>query len=368
LVVKYSDDQLAVSDILEGTFDLTLNNFKINQGGNDSIVGVLPWIENQFLVFMSRSIYIAYVQTDSFDPGAPPGAGSFVSVVTTQVGCVARKSIVAAGQFVFFMSGKGVHMLTPQLDLKVIGETLPLSEPIDDFFDDVNFAAVSKANAVYYDNRFYISLPTGTATRNTKTLVYNTLNKNWESIDIYPIVGTDIMYQDDWQVCQYGGKRRLFLMTRFSGSANYGGIFLTEDIDGGDEFKTINGRPTLPFVIPAVIEDESQTVPIDARLKSREYTFDNIQAKRLSRGEFQFNNTPGDIISLIVRTHDPDAEETVLTYEFGGSTTHDSTLRPRIGLRGATMEFETVFLKGRPQLKGSSLYAIVSNRNMESQE
>ena len=373
LCIKYDDYQIAVSDILEEVCDLSLNNFVVNQGGNDQIVGFLPWIENQFLVFMEKSIFIVFVETTSYITGQSPGVNSTVTVVTTQVGCLARKSIVSAGQFVFFLSGKGVHMLTPQLDLKLIGQTLPLSEPVDDFFDQVNFTAASNASAVYYDNRFFISLPTNSATRNNKTLVYNTLNQAWESVDTYPSVTdggiTYTMYQDDWQVCQYGGKRRLFLLTRFNGITSYGGIFLTEELDGGDEFKGINGSPVLPFVLPSKIETlESQTVLIDARIRSREYTFNNIQGKRFSRAESQFNNSSGNIISMIARTHDPDAVETVATYTFSGSTTADSTVRPRIAMRGSTIDIETVFLKGRPQLKGGVVYAIVANRNMETQE
>lgn len=375
LVVKYASDQIAVGDILAETFDVGLNNFKINQGGNDTIVGVLPWIENNFLVFMRRSIFVAYVETTSYIQGTKPGVNSSITVITTQVGCVARKSIVSAGQFVLFLSGKGVHMLTPQLDLKLIGQTLPLSDPIDDFFDNVNFAAVSNAVSSYYDNRFYISMPTNGATRNNKTLVYNTLNKAWESVDVYPTttdgVNTYTMFQDDWQVCQYGGKRRLFLLTRFSGATGYGGIFLTEELDAGDEFSAVNGNPVLPFTIPSVpIESgtNKQLVLIDAYIRSREYTFDNTMNKRFSRTEHQFNNSAGDIVSLIVRTHDPDATETILTYTFSGSNTGDSTLRPRVAMRGSTVDVEVKFLKGRPSLKSGAVFAIVSNRNMETQE
>lgn len=365
LVVKYSDDQIAVSDILEENFDLSFNNFRINQGGNDKIVGLLPWIENQFLVFMAKSIYIAFVETTNYLTGSPPGVGSSITVVTTQVGCIARKSIVAAGQFVFFLSGKGVHMITPQLDLKLIGNTLPLSEPIDDFFDTVNFTTVSKASAVYYDNRFFISLPINSSTRNDRTLVFNTLNKAWESIDVYPTG----MYQDDWQVCQYQGKRRLFLLTLFAGASTYGGIFLTEQYDGGDEYTSLNGNPVIPFVLPATLETTTgQLVPIQASVRTREYTFDSTNNKRYSSGEFQFNNSTGDIIQITSRTHDPDSSEVVLTYEFQGSSTGDSTLRPRIAARGATIDMEVSFIKGRPSLKSGAVFAITANRNMDSQE
>lgn len=364
LCIKVEDYQIAVSDILAENCDLGLNNFLINQGGNDTIVGFLPWIENQFLVFMQRSVFVVFVETTSYVNGTSPGSNSSITVVTTQVGCIARKTIVSAGQYVFFLSGKGVHVITPQLDLKLIGNTQPLSEPIDDFFDSVNFAAVKSACAVYYDNRFFISLPTNSSTRNDKTLVYNALNQAWESVDVYPVG----MYQDDWLVCQYLGKRRLFLLTRFQ-SPLFGGIFLTEEYTGGDEFNSFIGNPILPFYLPAQITTTGgQLVDIDARIRSREYTFDSFFTKRISSGEYQFNNTAGDVVSIVARTHDPDSEQTVLVYTFNGSSQNDSTLRPRIAARGAAIDMEVLFLKGRPSLKGSMVFAINSNRNMDSQE
>jgi hypothetical protein len=377
LVCKVSDDRLVVSDIFSELFDFQINNFKINQGGNDAIVGVLPWIENQFLVFMKRSIWIAYVETTSYGSTgeASPGANSSVTIVTTQVGCLSRRSIVAAGQFVFFLSGKGVHVLTPQLDLKLLGNTMPLSEPIDNFFDNVNYAAASKTVASYYDNRFFIALPTGSETRPNAVLVYNTLNQNWESIDTYPVTSTGSLYIDGYAVCQYGNQRRQFILTNFWGPTKFGGIFLTEEFPNtqfpiyGDQFNTSTGTPALPFFLPATLNSGAPYLfPIDARIRSREYTFDNTNQKRFSRGEYQFNNSPGDIVWIVARTHDPDIQETVMKYAFSGSNTGDSTLRPRIALRGACMDMEVQFKSGRPALKSGTIYAIVANRNMVSNE
>jgi hypothetical protein len=378
LVCNVSNDQLVISDIFSTLFDFQINNFIINQGGNDSIVGVLPWIENQFLVFMKRSIYIAYVETTSYGSTgeASPGANSMITVVTTQVGCLSRKSIVAAGQFVFFMSGKGVHVLTPQLDLKLIGQTMPLSEPIDDFFDSVNFAAADRVVASYYDNRFFIALPTkdtagNYVTRPNAILIYNALNQQWECIDTYPAG----LWIDDYAVCQYGDKRRQFILTRFTASSQNGGIFITEEFPNndvsstGDQFSGVNGTPRLPFRLPATLsQTDPDLIHIDARIRSRQYTFDNTNQKRFSRGEYQFNNITGDGVSIVARTHDPDVYETVMTYTFLGSATTDSTLRPRIALRGACMDMEVVFDTGRPALKSAALYAIVANRNMVSDE
>lgn len=149
----------AASDILSEKTDLTLNSFTINDGGNDTIVGILPWVNSQFLVFMTKSIYVVFIDP-LYDPTVAGSVDqSQTTVVTTEIGCLSQKSIVSAGQFVFFLSANGVQMLTPQLDLKLIGNTVPLSEPISDFFENVNYTYVSKAVSAYYNNRFYMAIP-----------------------------------------------------------------------------------------------------------------------------------------------------------------------------------------------------------------
>jgi hypothetical protein len=371
LILKYGDYQMLVSDILSEQCDTTLNNFVINTGGNDSIVGVLPWVQDQFLVFMTNSIYVVYVETDNFDINSPPGAQSSTTVVTTEIGCLARRSIVAAGQFVFFLSANGVHMLTPQLDLKLLGNTLPLSEPIADFFDSVNYNAVQNSVATYYNNRFYIAMPTGAATRNVRILVYNTLNQAWESIDYYPAG----LFADNLILSAYINQRRLMMITNFAGENEYGGVYLTEEQTDGDQYNTSNATPVLPFnLFPQSTQPVESTldpgVPnfthIPASVRTREYTMGSSSEKRYSRGEFSFNNVQNDNVRIETTTYDPDATETVLEYSFSGNT--DGTLRPRIAARGTSMDCTISFVVGRPSLKSAAVYAIAANRPMISQE
>lgn len=363
LICNIAKTNLAVSDILSEEFDFTFNNFVINQGGNDSIVGVLPWIQNQFLVFMSKSIFMAYLQPTTYAIGDPPGSGSSMTVVSTEVGCLSRKSIVSAGQYVFFISGKGIYLLSPQLDLKLVGNTMPLSEPIADVFDSVNFSAISKCCACYYSNRFYIALPVNGATRNNLVLVYNTLNQAWESRDVFP----PNMWMDDLHLASYKNQRRLYNTTNYNGADTFGGIFLQEELAAGDQFNSVSGMPVLPFVLPAVISaDAPQTEPILAYVRTREYTFKTMNEKRFSRGELQFNNAVGNFVRIYSRTHDPDIEEEVMAYNFDASP--DGTLRPRIASRGASIDMRIDFVIGTPSLKSVAVYSITANRNMTSRE
>jgi hypothetical protein len=379
IVIKTADTEITATDVLSDRYD-PLNVFTINQGGNDRIVGVLPWIENQFLVFMSKSIYVAYIDP-RFDPTQPDQ--SQITVVTTEVGCLGRHSIVPAGQFVFFFSGKGVHMLTPQLDLKLLGNTMPLSEPVDDYFDNVNFDYATNVTASYFDNRFFIAFPTNGSISNNSILVYNTLNQAWESIDTYP-TGLTI---DAFVTALYGNKRRLFICSNIGKPlaisftplgattpvnaiyGKYGGIFLAEELNAGDEFLGVTGTPLLPFSLPATLSTASYvSVPVAASIRSREYTFDSQLTKRFSRAEFQFNNVAGDDVSIFVTVHDPDVTEEVMRYVFTGSAQIDGTLRPRIAMKGVAIDTEIVFNLGRPALKSTSMYAINSNRAMITEE
>jgi hypothetical protein len=367
LVVKSANQQVLVSDILSEQFDLQLNTFTINLGGNDSIVGFLPWIENQFLVFMKNSINLAYVDP-RFDITVPDQ--SQITVVTNQLGCLARRTIVNAGQYVLFLSAKGVYLLTPQLDLKVVGNTMPLSEPIADFFDDLDYSLVANSVANYYDNRFYIAVPivepvdpSLPPSRNNRILVFNLLNKSWESIDVYP----HGLNADNLIVALYEYQRRLFILTNFNGSIpeEFGGVFLEGERENGDIYQGGEGA-ILPFSLPENLNSGGVVNQITAIARTREFTFNSLAEKRYSRAEFQFSNVSSDLLRLSATTYDPDATENILTYSFAGNS--DGTLRPRVAMRGSSIDFTVEFLYGRPSLKGITVHAISASRPMISQE
>jgi hypothetical protein len=363
LILKVSDHFIAVSDYLSDTFDMQLNNFNINLGSGDTIIGFLPWIENQFLVFMGRAIYVAYIETTNYltSPPSPPGANSSITVVTNEVGCLARRSIVNAGQFVFFLSPKGVHMLTPQLDLKLVGNTQPLSEPIADFFDALNYTTAFHSAAAYYNNRFYISVPWNGSVYNNRVAVYNTLNQQWESIDSYQ----SDMFVDEFFACSYGNERRLMAGCRiwsgwWDGDAGNialsPGVALLEEVNDVDQWSYVYQDPD--YVI--------QSSPINGLIKTREYMFDSLGEKRFTRAQVQTSNIAGDRIQITASAYDPDAQEMILDYTFEGGT--HTTLRPRVALRGSAIDIEVQILSGSPSVKTVSVTGITTDRQMISQE
>lgn len=363
LLLKTSDHFIAASDYLSDTFDMQLNVFNINLGSGDDIIGFLPWIDSQFLVFMRQAIYIAVIENTIGLVGkeGPPGLNSSITVVTNEVGCLARRSIVNAGQFVFFLSPKGVHMLTPQLDLKLVGNTQPLSEPIADFFDALNYTTAFHSAAAYYNNRFYISVPWNGSVYNNRVAVYNTLNQQWESIDSYQ----SDMFVDEFFACSYGNERRLMAGCRIwsgwwdNASGNIAlspGVALLEEVNDLDQWSYVYQDPN--YVI--------QSSPITGIIKTREYTFDSLSEKRFTRAQLQTSNISGNRITITASAYDPDAQEMIMDYTFESGT--HTTLRPRVALRGSAIDIEVQILSGSPSIKAVYISGVSTDRQMISQE
>lgn len=374
LVVAYKRNKIAVSDILDyRTFDLTLNNFTINTGLNDTLVGVLPWVQDQFLVFMQKSIYLCYVETSNFAVGSAPGANSTITVLTTEIGCSARRSIVTAGEYVFFLSNKGVNMLTPQLDLKLVGSTKTLSNPIDDWMRRVNLNAVAGACSAYVNNRLWVSVPIDNSLENSHMFVWNMLNEAWESIDTYgsSTIG-DTMGADELRVVQYKSLRELFVIRKFESfdavQQDNGGVYVSDQREEGDLVSTqLTGTPILPFYLPAYIsEGEPAAIDVQCSVKTRQYTLNTLQEKFWSNVQIVAkSNNKADQIAVSIKTSNQDImqDNGVITFE----DVTDKTYRDRVALRGYAVEANLSLQKGQPEIRAITLSGTVASRPMVSQ-
>lgn len=196
-IVQTDRNTIQVSHYLDDANWSALDMFTINDGSNDSIVAITPWTLNEFIIFMRNSIFYAAAGVGAYNSGdAAQEADSYIKSLATDIGCIAKGSIVQAGGGIIFLSDNGVYMLNPAgagngsantpegMRLLTIAE--PLSAPIDDVIRRINYNAVQNAVATYWENRYYLSVPLDDSTRNNVTLVYNFINKAWESVDTYP--------------------------------------------------------------------------------------------------------------------------------------------------------------------------------------
>ena len=343
LVLPDGRDQVMLSDILDpDLYDPFWQSFRINQGSNDYIVSVHPWVEGSFLVFMRNSIWLATVNQGYAASGAPDDINTTVSrldLLTDEIGCSARRSIATAGQFVYFLSDAGVYRLDTRLDLKLRGDTKPLSEPIADQVARIQPAGAEYAIGLWHDNRYWLAAPVDGAGVNNALFVYSALNEQWESIDEYPF-GIDNLI-----VAQRGGlNRRLFAASRA------GKLFLLEDIERGDD----PPDSTLGIDFFTVVT---------GRIKTRRYGMDTMTSKRFVRVLSDAVLPDTGAIRVTASMLNPDVSELLvpgLTNMTGLAEDYSLKLPIRRKAHYCEIDFETT--AGRPEIRTVSVEAALSSR------
>jgi hypothetical protein len=196
-IVQTDRNTIKVSHYLEDNHWSALDVFTINDGSSDTLVAICPWTLNEFVIFMRNSIFYAAAGVGANSIGDPAQENdSYIKSLASDIGCIAKGSIVQAGGGIIFLSDNGVYILNPAgagngaantpEGMRLLTLAEPLSAPISDIIGRINFNAVDKAVAAYWENRYYLSVPLDDSLKNNVVLVYNFINKAWESVDTYP--------------------------------------------------------------------------------------------------------------------------------------------------------------------------------------
>ena len=326
--------------------------FRINKGSADFLVGFIGYQEDQLIVFFRNSIHlINNIATVS-------AANTYE--ITRQHGCVARKSIAQSGPQTFFLSDNGVIVLSPGVDpakglgvaiSKVQGETIPMTQDIQDQFDEVNFKYADLSCGVVHDNKYYLAVPVGSSTKPNKVFVYNLLTSTWISVDSYPAMSGSLAFQvDDWVICSHGSNptlRRLF-------ACNPTGWYLMEENNLDDSNRKIASS------------SENDTTAITAKLVTRNYNFGDQSVKRWRRGQLGVDTAENDAMTIEVNGDDPDnLSNQVLSYT--GPAGGDDVIRFGSGrIRGIGANVEINVTAGRPKFRHVSLQAIAHGLNIRT--
>lgn len=338
LIIPDGRDQVAISDYLDSDlYDPFWQSFRAGAGGGDFVVAVHPWVEGSALVFCRKSIWLATLaQLPSTDGSsfAIDTAVAKLELVTNEIGCSARNTIVTAGQFVFFLSDAGIYRLDSRLDLKLRGDTMPLSEPIADLFGTVVQSRVEKsAFGIWHNNRYLVALPTSTDPLDGNQLViaWNALNNQWEYRDIYPSSAS----VNQILVGTYDNQRRVFSIPRS------GNLYLLEQEDNAQDDNAVNAG----------------TSPVTGSIKTRRYGFGDMHSKRFLRTIADVVIPAGASVSTKISTVNPDTETIVgtLTNATAGPEDYNMKTPVRYKAHSAEVIYETS--GGRPEIRSASIEA-----------
>lgn len=327
-VLPYSRDQLIMSDILDaGTYDPSQTQFRILPGTADWIIAAFPYQDSRLLVLYRKSVHALLLDGTSLTIAQ-------AVEITRNFGCVARRTVANCGPYIVWLSDIGVVRMDIANELALTNTAAPLSDPIQDQIATINWTYAGNAVAVFWNNRYYIAVPTGTSQLNNTIFVYNFLNEAWESADTYP-PGFNVL---NFHVISYSGNKRVHAV------ATYGYVLLMEQNDY-DEFGAPGGL--LNYVI-------------NGALNTRNYLAGTYDVKRVRRFQLDANVTTADAFTVTYALSNPDYSFTVLNYTATSST--DISLRATVGRRGVSAGLEISTSAGRPEFKAVTAESTITTR------
>ena len=340
LIVPDGKQNVMLSDILDpDVFDPFWASFRVGVGGDDRIVAVHPWIENSFLVFCRKSIWIAQVNQFASTDGADFSVDTPVSkleLLTDEIGCAARRTIATAGQYIYFLSDAGVYRLDARLDLKLRGQTLPLSDPIANQLTNLNFDLVEDSVALYFDNRYFLAVPLASATDNNNgVFIYNQLNEQWETQDVYGFGVSNFL------VSNLANRRRILISNRA------GKLMLLDELEAGDDSP-----------------DSSANVvsPVPGKIRTRRYGMGTMGIKRFVRSLADVVLPNAAAITVRAITVNPDTEMTLVPGQTNTSGLgEDYTLKNPIRAKAHYVEMQFETTANRPEIRNVSVEAALTS-------
>jgi hypothetical protein len=352
-------DEIIASDILDSnTYDRVLNQFRISGGTADYVVAMHGFYDDALVVMNRNSIHAVVGTQGSL-------ADTVVKELTSEVGCLSRKSVVMQANNLIFLSDNGVYALTFLNDYNLRGTEEPLSKNIQPYIDRINARLAGNATAVYYDNRYYLAVPldsvagTDDAQGNNAILVFNFLNKGWESLDTY---GNSGFLITDFVTAGAGARNDLYAVS------SSGGIHKMEAVDSPTDS------------ISAEFGSSSTTSPsINSSLTTRGYDIETQERKRFSDFQMQMQSFPAGSPSsfdVSFSTEDPDnalpiVNTSTLIGNLQNSNNEEETanVRGRLGgLRGYTGTMILTRTLGSPKVHSVKVSGAVSNRAIISQK
>ena len=414
VVVARGRDEVLISDVFDGeTYDAVLKTFRANAGSSDYIVAIHPFAEQQLLVFCRNSIYLATAVLDA--AGNLDAANCSLNLLTNEIGCVAHRSVVTAGTAVLFLSDRGVHKLDAQFDLKLRGNTKPLSDVISDQLDRVNVNYAHKAASAYFNNRYYLAVPlmgddkqativranpaTNTATATIakhgykagqfvtisgalqndyngtfaiQNVTTNTFDFAVKNLPVSPATGTVIVNKGSTtnnSIFIYSMLNEAWESVDTYDFAIDGFVVATY---GNEKRLFCNSQNGRLFLLDESADgyDDTQTGVgtyeyVASELRSRQYGWQTPSSKRVGKLTASvLTSTDHDIIAIDVITTDPDTDEQVLALSESDYTgPEDYSLKASIRRKANYAEIRYRTERGRPTLRSLTIDAALNSQS-----
>ena len=338
-------DELIFSDILDSdTYDPIFNQFRFNAGRADRIMGLHSFSEDILMVFNRNSIHLVANTTDL--------KNSTNKLLTDEIGLLAKDSIQQIGNQILFLSDNGVYGVGFIEDYKLRGTEIPLSESIQSTINRINTLYSSGAQSVYFDNRYYLAVPLDQSNRNNALIIYNFLNKQWESIDS--------VNSPDFHITN------MFV----AGEADKRGVYITNDVGG---INRLEARASGVDRIVSITGGTVESIGISATATTRQFTLGKLDRKKWKSFEMHVESSPDNVSDFDISIECENIDRTISLGTLNGFNNgsdlaegEDISIRGRMGNpRAYGVQFTINNTTGRPRLRALKTDGIESFRTVE---
>ena len=121
------------------------------------------------------------------------------------IGIVTGRTFQAVGDDFLFLAFDGVRSLKRTIQDKIqLGNSFPLSYPLKDEFDNINWSYIDKACAVYWNGKYLIALPKTGSSYNNSVWIYYPATNGWAVIDGWNVGA--------WATFKVNGEERLYFI------------------------------------------------------------------------------------------------------------------------------------------------------------
>lgn len=223
---------LYASDILDPNVWDSANSIVVNGDDGDEITAIVPYYKNRIIVFKKRRVF----QLD-IPPDATSATDWIVSLISNNTGCVASGSAVQVSSDILFLSDNGIRSLVRSVADDFTSVGIPLSEIVKDVIQNINTAAIRLSTAIFYDNRYFLAVPTGSNDYNDTLIVYNTALNAFEGTWSPQVMQFTLTNYDN------EGSRAMFKKTngvieKYSGYKTPAGTTFEDYKDAGTEYQS----------------------------------------------------------------------------------------------------------------------------------
>lgn len=173
-------------------FDDVTDFFRIPVGDERAII---PTRDLGMVIFGKQGVW-------ALQPSVTPAATD-QPVPIGDIGCVAGNTVVAIADDIYWLAPDGVRALKrTEQDKLQLHSSNAISYPNKAEYDLINWAKIELSRAVYFDNKYFLALPTSSSTTNNKVWVYHPATDGWSTITGWNV--------GSWAKHQISGEERLY--------------------------------------------------------------------------------------------------------------------------------------------------------------